>query len=91
MPETKKTEEKKDVKITQEEADNVRELQNKYTQITVNMGQLSIAREKMKENLIEEYQTVTIIDEEDENIDTNSSKQDNLDAEKIEDAFSDSR
>ena len=45
MPETKKTEEKKDVKITQEEADNVRELQNKYTQITVNMGQLSIARE----------------------------------------------
>ena len=51
MPETKKTEEKKDVKITQEEADNVRELQNKYTLITVNMGQLSIAREKMKENL----------------------------------------
>ena len=53
------------------------------------IAELTIPIEKMKENLIEEYQTVTIIDEEDENIDTNSSKQDNLDAEKIEDAFSD--
>jgi allophanate hydrolase subunit 1 len=51
MPATKKTEEKKDVKITQEETDGIRELQNTYTQITVNMGQISIAMERTKENL----------------------------------------
>ncbi len=47
MPETKQT----DVKITTEESESIRELQSKYTQITVNLGQLSIAMERTKENL----------------------------------------
>ena len=51
MPESKKTKTEKDVKITQEETDGIRELQNTYTQITVNMGQISIAMERMKENI----------------------------------------
>jgi allophanate hydrolase subunit 1 len=51
MPETKQAEKQTDVKITQEETEGIRELQSKYTQITVNLGQLSIAMERTKENL----------------------------------------
>lgn len=49
MPETeKKTAE---VKIAAEETEKIRELQNRYTQITVNLGQVSIASERLQENL----------------------------------------
>ncbi len=49
MPETeKKTTE---VKIAEEETEKIRELQNRYTQITVNLGQVSIASERLQENL----------------------------------------
>jgi hypothetical protein len=51
MPETKQAEKQTDVKITQEETESIRELQSNYTQITVNMGQVSIAIERTKENL----------------------------------------
>ena len=49
MPETeKKTAE---VKIAAEETEKITELQNRYTQITVNLGQVSIASERLQENL----------------------------------------
>jgi len=49
MPETEtKT---KEVKIAEEETEKIRELQSRYTQITVNLGQVSIASERLQENL----------------------------------------
>tara|TARA_B110001454_G_C12611204_1_gene388757 strand:- start:363 stop:656 length:294 start_codon:yes stop_codon:yes gene_type:complete len=49
MPETEtKT---KEVKIAEEETTKIRELQNRYTQITVNLGQVTIASERLQENL----------------------------------------
>ena len=49
MPETeKKTAE---VKIAAEETEKIRELQSRYTQITVNLGQVSIASERLQEIL----------------------------------------
>ena len=49
MPETEnKTAE---VKIAAEETEKIRELQSRYTQITVNLGQVSIASERLQENL----------------------------------------
>ncbi len=49
MPETeKKTTE---VKIAEEETTKIRELQNRYTLITVNLGQVTIASERLQENL----------------------------------------
>ena len=49
MPETEtKT---KEVKIAEEETTKIRELQNRYTQITVNLGQVTIASERLQENM----------------------------------------
>ena len=49
MPETeKKTAE---VKIAAEETEKIRELQSRYTQITVNLGQVTIASERLQENM----------------------------------------
>jgi allophanate hydrolase subunit 1 len=49
MPETEtKT---KEVKIAEEETTKIRELQSRYTQVTVNLGQVSIASERLQENL----------------------------------------
>jgi chromosome segregation ATPase len=40
-----------DVKITEEETKQIRNLQERYTQITVNLGQLSLVLERTKNSL----------------------------------------
>ena len=51
MPETETKTKTKEVKIAEEETTKIRELQNRYTQITVNLGQVTIASERLQENL----------------------------------------
>ena len=49
--EKKKSKEPKLTRITDEEKEQVQELQSRYTQVTVNLGQVALAMERLKANL----------------------------------------
>ena len=49
--EKKKSKEPELTRITDEEKEQVQELQSRYTQVTVNLGQVALAMERLKANL----------------------------------------